>query len=170
MAQKVQIWGRAVLVLSSTVALPLAAQAATVAQPMAVTATVKDTCTLSTAPVAFGTIDVSGGTAIEGTGSITVKCSRGSAWNATASAGAGGSVTSRKMTLAGDATESLNYQLYVDSGRANAWSDSLTGTVISGTGTATNDVRTVYASILAGQASAKVGSYSDSVTVTVTYP
>lgn len=150
--------------------LPQAASAATVAQPMAVTAMVKDTCTLSTAPVAFGTVDVSGGTALDGTGSITVKCSKGSAWNATASAGAGGSVTSRRMTHASDATQSLNYQLYVDSGHANAWSDSLTGTRFSGIGTAANDVRTVYARILAGQSAAQVGSYTDSVTVTVTYP
>ena len=164
------MWGRAVLILSSTIALPVAAQAATVAQPMAVTATVNDTCLLSTAPVAFATVDLSGGGAVNGSGSITVKCSTGTAWKATASAGTGGSVDARKMTLSGDATQSLNYQLYIDSGRANAWSDSLTGNIISGTGTAANDVRTVYASILAGQASAKVGSYSDSVTVTVTYP
>lgn len=147
----------------------IASAASTASAPMAVSASVKDTCTLSTAPVAFSTVDVSGGTAIDGTGSITVKCSKGTAWDATASAGAGGSVTSRKMTHVSVANQSLNYQLYVDTGRANAWTDSLTGARLSGTGTAANDVRTVYARILAGQSDAQVGSYSDSVTVTVTY-
>lgn len=170
MAPSLKIWGRAALALSVIAALPVAAHAATVQQSMSVTATVKDTCTLSTSAVAFGSIDVSGGGAHNGSGSITVKCSTGTAWKATASAGGGGSVSSRKMTHGTDATKTLNYQLYVDEARTNAWSDSVSGNVISGTGAASDDTRTVYASILSGQSAANVGSYSDSVTVTVTYP
>jgi spore coat protein U-like protein len=153
-------------------ALTTSASAATQTTTMGVSATVNDNCTVSASSVAFGNIDVLSATAPTATGGITVKCTTGTAWTATASAGGGSGATAtlRKMTHATDATKTLNYALYTDSGYVTVWGDGSTGSGITGTGTGADDARTVYAKVPTGQNTATKGSYSDSVTVTVTYP
>jgi spore coat protein U-like protein len=138
---------------------------------LGVSATVGDDCTISATSVAFGTVNVTSGSPATATGGLTVRCSAGTSWTATASAGSGSGATAtlRKMTLGVDPTKTLNYALYVDSGYVSVWGDGSTGSGITGTGTGADDTRTVYARVPTGQASATRGSYSDSVTVTVTY-
>jgi spore coat protein U-like protein len=63
------------------------------------------------------------------------------------------------------ASSTVPYNLYWDSGRTNAWTES---TTIDGTGTGSNDTKTVYGSVASGT-TPTAGTYSDTVTVTVTY-
>jgi spore coat protein U-like protein len=61
----------------------------------------------------------------------------------------------------------LRYDLYSDNARATIWGG--TGAGYSGyTGTGTSGTVTVYGRVAASQ-NAPVGSYSDSVTVTITF-
>jgi spore coat protein U-like protein len=76
-------------------------------------------------------------------------------------------------------TDYLYYQLYQDSGKTQVWSFSTstgTGNGINGAtntvtpaGNAANMTLSVYGDVPAGQYGSPVGSYSDSVTVTVNY-
>lgn len=147
------------------------ASAETKTTTMGVSATVADNCTLSASSVAFGNIDVTSGSAATATGGITVKCTNGTSWSATASVGggSGASVATRKMTHGTDATKTLNYVLYTDSGRSTVWGNGTSGSAITDTGTGSDQAKTIYASVPTGQHAATLGSYSDSVTVTVTY-
>jgi spore coat protein U-like protein len=90
----------------------------------------------------------------------------------TASAGSGGSFGSRKL-LNGSAA--LAYQLYTDAGRSVVWGDGTGGSsAITGSLTAITGLIVIgspipiYGRIAAGQVAA-VGSYSDTVLVTITY-
>jgi spore coat protein U-like protein len=151
--------------------LPSAAIAGTQTTSMNVTATVADDCSVTATSVAFGSINVTSATAPTATGGITVRCTAGTAWTATASAGngVGATPTLRKMRHSVDTSKTLNYSLFVDSGYVTVWGDGSTGSGITGTGIGANDTRTIYARVPTGQGGATQGSYADAVTVTVTY-
>jgi spore coat protein U-like protein len=140
------------------------------AEDLDVSATVTANCTVSTAPVAFGNVDVTTGQAVEGTGSISVTCTSGTAWTAEADAGAGSgaSLTTRKMA---NGANLLNYSLFTDSGRTEVWGDGVVGgtATLADTGTGTAQIKTVYGRILASQTGLPAGAYADTVQVTVTY-
>ena len=153
---------------AAAVAIPGVANAGTATSNLSVTATVNNTCTVSTAPVAFGSVDLTGGN-VDGTGTVTVTCTNGASWSAAAGVGTGTGATlaSRKMTAGSNL---LNYSLYTTSGYGTVWGDG-TGTTgtISNTGTGSAQAFTVYGRIPSGQTSVPAGSYSDTVQVTVTY-
>lgn len=150
--------------------LSQAAMAAEVSSNLETSATVTANCTLGTTPVAFGNTNVISGSDTAGTGSITVTCTSGTAWTASADAGTGTGATRelRKMANGGNL---LNYVLYTDSGRTSIWGDGVDGTTmtIGDTGTGTAQTKTIYGSIPAGQTNLPAGSYADTVSVTVTY-
>ena len=135
-----------------------------------VNATVTANCTLTTDPVAFGNVDVTSGQAVQGTGSISVTCTNGTAWTAAADAGAGSGadLATRKMA---DGADLLNYRLFTDSGRTQVWGDGAEGATatFSDSGTGTAQVKTVYGLIPAGQTGVPAGNYADTVQVTVSY-
>lgn len=127
-------------------------------------------CSVSTTAVGFGNVNVLSGTNADATGGLSVTCTNGTAWTATADAGAGTGATlaTRKMA---SGTNLLNYALYTDSARSVVWGDAADTTTakISGTGTGSAQASTIYARVPSGQTSAPAGSYADTVTVTVTY-
>ena len=155
--------------LAAGLAMPAAA--ATRTTTMNVTATVADDCSVTATSVAFGSVSVINAAAPTANGGITVRCTLGTAWTATASAGGGTGATAtlRKMALSTDATKLLNYALYIDAAYVSVWGDGTTGTALTGTGTGNNDIRTIYGRIPTGQSTATRGAYADAVTVTVTY-
>jgi spore coat protein U-like protein len=69
--------------------------------------------------------------------------------------------------MTGPSASGLSYFLYSDSGRTTNWGN-VTGSWVSGTGTGTAQNLTVYGRIPASQ-SALIGSYADTVTVTITF-
>lgn len=149
-------------------AVPGAAFAETKSATLSVSATVTANCTVSTTPVAFGSIDTLGGNH-DATGSVTVNCTNGASWSAAASpgSGAGATMATRRMT---SGASTLSYGLYTDAGRTLIWGDGSTGTAaVAGTGTGSAQSFTVYGRVPFGQTTVRAGSYSDTVSVTITY-
>lgn len=146
------------------------ANAATATSSLGVSATVTANCAASTTAVAFGNVDVTSGANTDATGGLSVTCTSGTAWSASAGAGAGtgASLAVRKMTSGANL---LNYALYTETTRTTIWGDGVGGTtgLITGTGSGSAQASTIYARVPSGQTTLPAGSYSDTVTVTVTY-
>jgi spore coat protein U-like protein len=135
---------------------------------LAVNATVTSNCAVSTTAVAFGNVDVTSNANVDAGGGVSVTCTNGTAWTAKASAGggSGATITDRKMTSGANV---LSYALYTDSAHTTVWGDGTTGSAITGTGTGSAQANTIYGRIPSGQTTKPVGTYADTVTVTVTY-
>ena len=140
--------------------LPHTAAAATATAPIAVSATVQATCIVSTTAMSFGTYT---GTVLPSTSTVTVQCTNTTPYTLGLNAGvaSGATVTNRSMTGPGSAL--LNYGLYTDSGHTTNFA-----TLASTNGTGSPIVTTVYGQVAAGQYVAP-GSYTDTITATVTY-
>ena len=129
-----------------------------------VSATVASSCTVAANTVAFGNYTLA---QLDGTSTITATCTNGTTYTIGLSAGtfSGATTTTRKMTV--PSASGLSYSLYSDSGRTANWGN-VAGSWVSGTGTGAAQSLTVYGRIPAAQ-SALIGSYSDTVTVTITF-
>jgi len=146
---------------------PAFAQTAT--DNLAVSATVTENCVFSTTAVAFGNVDVTSGANVDATGGLSVTCTSGTAWSATAGAGAGTGATNsvRKMTSGANL---LNYALYTNGARTTLWGDDATnGAAFTGTGSGSAQASVIYGRVPSGQSSLPIGSYADTVAVTLTY-
>jgi spore coat protein U-like protein len=165
-------------VLKSAVAVALltaatAASAATKTATFQVTASVANNCFIDSASVlAFGAYDPSLGTPLDGTSNIVVRCTNKTPFALSLNAGTttGGTFANRLMT---NGTDTLQYNLYTTTGRTTVWGDGTASTsTIAGTGSGLSagqtKTSTVYGRI-PSQPDAAVGSYTDTVTVTITY-
>lgn len=165
--KKNKIFAGAMLVLMLTAG---SAYAATESTTFTVGATVADSCSVSASNLAFGNIDplLNSTTATDATTTISVTCANGTAYNVGLNAGTatGATVTARKMT---SGTNTLDYALYSDSGRTTNWGNTVGTDTVAGTGSGAAQSLTVYGRVPSGQVSAQTGSYSDTITVTVTY-
>jgi spore coat protein U-like protein len=129
-------------------------------------------CSASAVGVAFGSYNPLANVNSDSTGSVSVTCT-GSAtvsYSIAASAGSGTFVTRQQLS----GTNTVNYNIYIDNARTMVWGDGTAGTnQIAGSMTATTSGTTqtsaVYGRIFSGQQAARVGSYSDTLTLTVTY-
>lgn len=153
--------------------LTAATHAATVTTTFPVTATVEASCLVSASALNFGTYAQGMGD-VDQTSTISVRCSQGVSFSVGLNGGsAGGTPTNRHMD--GPSSGELQYALYRDSGRTNNWGNTVGVDTASGTGQGfqVGDIveLTVYGRIsdnVANQ-SQPTGSYSDTITVTVTY-
>lgn len=136
-----------------------AASAASETEDLNVTLTVESECSVATEAVAFS--GYSGTENSDAAGQINVTCTDGATYSVTLAATSGGSGT-RTLTSGSD---TLDYSLYSDNGRTTLFPES-DGDSRTGSGAAQSIP--VYGRVASGQA-VKVGSYSDTVTVTVTY-
>ena len=154
--------------LSLAAATPAFAQMAQ--GPLSVSANVTKNCVVSTSPMAFGNVDVTAGTHFDAAAELTVRCTSGAAWTATAGLGlgTGASVGTRRMQNGGNL---LGYTLYTDSGRTSVWGveEGESSGVIEGVGTGADDVTDIYGRVFGGQSSLPSGTYQDTVQVTVSY-
>lgn len=141
-------------------AAPTADAASTATANMGVSATVQATCIVSTTAMAFGTYT---GVVLPATSTITVQCTNTTPYTLGLNAGlaTGATVTNRSMTGPGSAL--LGYGLYTDSGHGTNFA-----TLASVNGTGAPVVTTVYGQVAASQYVAP-GSYTDTITATVTY-
>lgn len=145
------------------------ASAGTQSSNLSVSATVSANCSISTTPLDFGSIDTLSASAVDGTGGVSITCTNGSSWAASADVGSGSGATfaSRRMSAGSD---TLNYTLYTDAGRTTVWGDGSGSTAtVDDTGTGASQSITIYGRIPAGQTSVPAGDYADTVSVTVTY-
>lgn len=137
-----------------------------------VTATITSACTVSGSNLNFGSaIDpLAAGTPLDATSTLTVTCSNTTpytvALNAGANAGGATNFSSRTMKSGSD---TLGYQLYLDSGRSSVWGDGTSSSSAkNGTGTGAAQSLSVYGRI-PSLANVVPGSYTDTVTVTISY-
>jgi len=129
------------------------------------TATVVKSCNVSASNLDFGAVgDLN--TAVDGQSSLTLQCSLGTGYTVSLNGGLSGATdpTARKMTMA---TQSITYGLYQDSARSTPWGTQANAT-LGGTGTAALRTIPVYGRVQP-QTTPGVGSYSDTITVSVTY-
>ena len=121
------------------------------------------TCTVASPGVVFGSYDPFSAVALDITGTITVTCNTSAPSTISLSPG-GGTYASRKMT---SGAHTLNYNLYTTTTRTIVWGDGTAGTsTVAANGTIV--AKTVYGRIPALQ-NAFVGSYSDTITVTIAF-
>ncbi len=145
------------------------ATAGTSSGTLTVTASVAAVCIIGNATLAFGAYNPTGGAVLNGTTTTTLTCTLGTPYNIGMSAGAGtGATTTLRIMTSG--TNTLGYKLFQNAGLTTNWgntvgTDTLSGT--SSTSSLTNTI-TIYGQIPASEAAA-VGSYTDTVTMTVTF-
>jgi spore coat protein U-like protein len=150
------------------------ASAATATANLTVSTTIANTCTITTAPVAFVAYDpvvANASTPLPGTGTITTTCTTGAAPVITLGQGAnagGGSTDAAPVRQMANGANKMAYGLWQNAGHSTVWGNTA-GTApasIAGTGVAQN--ATVYGQIPAGQ-NLPSGSYTDTVVATVTF-
>ncbi|MBQ0707384.1 spore coat U domain-containing protein [Ochrobactrum sp. AP1BH01-1] len=106
--------------------------------------------------------------AIDATSTIAVQCTNGTPYNIGISAGLGASATTAARLMTGPNSATVTYSLYSDAGRASVWGDIIGTDTRAGTGTGAEQTYDVYGRIPV-QPTPGAGSYSDTVTVTLTY-
>lgn len=134
-----------------------------------VTAEVVDACEVSANNLAFGSYNPVEGGNLDGTSTIDVTCSNGTDYQIGLSGGDAGDVENRTMS---DGTNSLDYQLFSDSGRTTNWgttedADTLNDGTTIGDGTQNSHI--VYGRILDQPTAVVSAGYTDTVTVTMYY-
>jgi spore coat protein U-like protein len=136
----------------------------TVTAQFSVTATIVKDCTVSATNLPFGNYT---GAVKTATTRVSVTCTSGTAYTVGLSAGlaTGATVTTRQMQ---NGSTLLNYGLFTDSGHTTNWGNTSATNWVSGTGSGSAQAITVYGQIPAAQY-VKPGSYTDTITVSVTY-
>lgn len=162
-----------VALLASSV-LSSAAFGATALGSLPVSANILSACSVgSVTSVAFGTYVPAA--VSDATGVVSVTCSQPTPYNIGLDAGANaGQATppSTRAMVTGVGVDYLSYELYQNAGRTTVWgnvSGSWSPTTGTFTGTGLAQTYTVYGRIPAGQFTSDVGSYNDTVAVTVFY-
>ena len=144
-----------------------------------VSANVTANCTISTSAVAFGAYDpvvANASTALPGSGSVTVACTKGSAPNITLGLGSNASGSQRRMKAG---AEYLNYELYQPADTTPGTACAGTETQVWGTtgsaiftptapGSKTARTYNVCGTVAGGQ-DVSVGTYNDTVVATVNF-
>jgi spore coat protein U-like protein len=165
---------RKILIVTLTAAVMAAgvAKAATTTTTFAVTATVLSTCSASAAPLAFPSYTPGGGLQT-GSTTISVKCTKNTSFTVGLNAGSTpGDAFAQRLMASGANT--LQYNLYVDNAYSKIFGDGTPGsqTVTAlGLGVATAAAVPVFGQLpdSAANQAAVPGSYSDLITVTVSY-
>lgn len=126
-------------------------------------------CSVSATGMAFGSFSPLTDSTVDSTANITVTCDALSSYTIALSPGGSGTYSPRRMANGGNP---LEYNLFRDAGHSQIWGDGTGGSFTAAgsllVGGSNN--HTVYGRIpLSTQRTASVGSYSDSITVTVTY-
>jgi spore coat protein U-like protein len=163
--------------LSATLAVPAFAAPSPQTGNLNVTATVNASCDItSTTNIAFGVYDPADTnftTPLDGTGSVTIRCVRGTvvdvALDQGQNSGTGSTCASplRQMSNGGD--ERLGYQVYQNAARTTGWGcDASNDQSYTAGNPNTPTTLTTYGRIPAGQ-DVTAGSYTDTVVVTATF-
>jgi spore coat protein U-like protein len=148
------------------------ANAATTTSTFAVTATVLATCSATATALPFGTY-VPGAGALTSNSTISVKCTKNTGYTIALNAGTSSGGTLAQRLMASGANR-LQYNLYTSGAFTTVFGDG-TGTTQTSAGTgagiATANTLTVFGQLpdSATNQAAIPGSYSDTITVTVTY-
>jgi spore coat protein U-like protein len=153
-----------------TLALSVAtlAQAATSTANFTSRIVISSACTVSATNMDFGTQGTLAN-AIDTTSTINVTCTNLTPYTVAISQGSmGTSVSNRKMKITASGLEAVSYMLYRNSGRTLNWGNTNGIDTMPGVGNGTLQPITVYGRV-PSQASVTAGTYTDTLTVTLTY-
>ena len=159
------------LILAALAGLIGVARGGTATNSLGSQTTVSTACNVSGSTLAFGTaINPIGAVPVDGTSTLTIECTAATPYTVALSAGlnAGGATnfSARKMA---NGAYTLGYQLYVDNGRSSVWGNGTSGSAVySGIGSGGVQNVTIYGR-LPSLTGTVPGTYTDTVTVTVTY-
>ncbi|HKW91438.1 MAG TPA: spore coat U domain-containing protein [Methylomirabilota bacterium] len=160
-----------IALIASGLMLGLAAPALaqTASTNLTVSATVTSNCSITTTAVAFGSYDpivANATTALDGTGTVVVTCTKGAGTRIDLGLGSNASASTRRM-LGG--TDLLTYELYSDTGRTTVWGSGATaGLTIATAPSKAARTFTVYGRVPAGQ-DVGAASYGDTVVATINF-
>jgi len=141
--------------------------AATATTTMTVQMTITATCLVNSASALnFGTQGVLA-TNVDQTSTLQVTCTNTTPYNIglNVGTGAGATVAARKMT---SGANTVNYTLYRNSTRTTLWGNTVGTDTVAATGNGAAQSYTVYGRV-PPQAAPAPGTYTDTITVTVTY-
>jgi spore coat protein U-like protein len=152
------------------------AEAGTATGNLTVQITILASCTITAATLNFGAA-VPGTTlvasAVTGSTTTSVTCTNGSPFSIGMDNGANASGAQRRMK---SGANFINYGLFVDAGFANPWTTSATNATCTttsdcylSTGTGAAQSISIYGQILAIGTAPPTGTYTDTVTMTITY-
>jgi spore coat protein U-like protein len=141
-----------------------AGAASTATTTFTVSASVISSCSISASNMAFGNYSLA---QLDATSTVTVTCTSGAVVKIglNAGTGSGATVSARKMA---SGSNTLSYGLYSDSSRSVNWGNTPGTDTVNTTGTGSAQAFTVYGRVPANQTS-PIGTYSDTVTATVTF-
>jgi spore coat protein U-like protein len=149
------------------VAIAQDAAATTATSSIAASATVSTVCAMTTTPLAFGEVALSGVTtgATPGTATVNVTCTGGGTYSVGLDSGLNNVAAQRNLK---SGSNILGYGLFTDLAHCTVWP---VAPGVAGTGTAAAQTMTVYGLIPAGQplVSGSGTPYTDTVQVTLTY-
>ena len=149
---------------------------------LTVSASVAANCTISTSAVAFGPYDpvvANASSDLNGNGSVSIACTKGSAPNITLDLGAHASGSQRNMKITGGGTDLLAYELYQPPNTTPNTACTFPGSQVWGTagsaiftptapGSKASRTYNVCGTVAQGQ-DVGVGSYQDTVVATVNF-
>jgi spore coat protein U-like protein len=147
------------IALLSAIALPAFAQTAT--DSFQVSITIADDCSIAADNLNFGS-ETSLASLVDATSNITVTCSVGTAYTVSLDQGDNGT---RFMS---DGSDTVDYELYLDAGRTNAWGEDIGVDTVGGTGNGAAQILAVYGRVPA-QATPDPATYTDQITATVAF-
>ena len=134
--------------------------------PFDVTATVQPNCTLTGATdMGFGSVPSNFSGNVTASSTIAMNCVYRTAWQVGLNNGQNAVGSARRMIQGGNA---VVYDLYRDNARTLRWGNTLNTDTAVGTGTGAAQSLTVYGRVQQ-QSGLAVGTYSDKITVTVTF-
>jgi spore coat protein U-like protein len=150
-------------------ALSSQAQAATATTTFQSKVIITATCAVAATILDFGTTGVIAAN-LDLTSTINVTCTNTTPYTVAVNQGimGGGTVTTRKMKVLAANTEAVSYSLFRDAARTLNWGVTAGTDTVAGTGNGLAQPLTVYGRIPA-QAAVTPGTYTDTLTVTVTY-
>ena len=129
--------------------------------------TLNTSCTINSASnLNFGSQGVLTA-AVNQTSTVQVQCTNTTPYNIglDAGTGTGATVAARLMTSGGN---TVTYSLYEDPAHTTVWGNTVGTNTVAGTGSGASQSYTVYGQVPA-QTTPAPGTYTDTVTVTVTY-
>jgi len=105
---------------------------------------------------------------IDAQSSIQVQCTNTTPYNVGFDKGTNGASVTARQLKGGPSNETINYAIYSNSGRTTNWGNTVGTDTVTGTGSGTAQTIQVYGRVPA-QTTPTPGSYTDTITVTVTY-
>ena len=144
------------------------AGATTTTSSFSVTMTLTASCTIvSTATLSFGSQGVLTAN-VDVTSTLQVQCTNTTPYNIGLDKGANGTSVTARLLKGGPSNETIQYSIYRDSARTLNWGNTVGTDTTSATGNGASQSYTIYGRV-PPQTTPTPGTYTDTITVTVTY-